>query len=373
VATWAQRVGRLSREESERTSTLPPPQQVLTSSAAPVTRPEPTNVVPLDRRATTRPPPAPVSVLYRLREAGPHAQPLPLATLLGMLATGRLSYSTEVSRNGGPFLPVGSFVELARLAARGPYRFGEPLEMRASEVFPVVPGLVPRRLFALIRDRRTGVFCAKVGGHQTRVYLLRGRPVYSSSTDSASLLGEYLRRHARLDRDTLERVLEQGWRRGQRLGEAMVQERLIHPNHVVAAVVEQRRDRLVSLMRWATGNAFFVDGLESGESDPCPSVSALPLLTEAVLRAFGLADLTRLLAGVRDAYLARSPVADRLTLALGLPLAPARALSRAHFAPSLDMLVQVLAHERVADPLETMQGVFIGLAVGALSSDGWGP
>ena len=366
-------VGRVlaTREESSRASTLPPPQARLVGSEAPATRPEPNNVIALDRRATTRPPPAAVLVEYRLREAGPHAQPLPLAKLLGMLATGRLSYSTEVSRNGGRFLPVGSFVELARLASRAPYRFGEPLEVRASESLSVAPGLVARRLFALVRDCRTGLFCAQAGGRQTRVYLVRGMPVFSASTDASSLFGECLMRRARLGRDVVESALELGWRRGERLGEALTRAGLVHPNHVVAALVEQRRERLVSLMQWATGNAFFVDGLECGESDPCPPVAALPLLTEAVLGAFTLRDLTRLLARVRDCYLARSPVADRLTLALGLPLASARALSRAHFAPNLDMLVQILAHERVADPLETMRGVFVGLAVGALCSEGW--
>ncbi len=353
-------------------STLPPRRQLAPApSEAPATLRDVGNVIRLDRRVTTLPPPEPLAATYRLRSTPPDAPPLPLARLLELIATGRVPYAAELSRDGGPFQPLGSFAELARLAGRAPYRFSERLETRAARPHEIQPGTVARILFTLVRKRRTGLFCAKGEGRQVRIYLAQGAPVYTTSTDPSHLLGECLIRGARLDRSAVEGAIESAWGSDRRIGTVLVERGLAHPNQVVAAAVEQRRERLVSVLRWTTGTAFFLDGLECGQAPSCPPVAPLPLLTDAVQQAFTLSDLNRLLDGFHDAYIARAPAADQLTMSLGLSLASARALSRAHFAPTLEMLVQTLAHERVADPRETLQAVFVGLSVGALFCEGW--
>lgn len=346
-----------------RTSTLPPARPPLS------TRPDaPAALRASPPEALVSGAPEPRRATYRIAE--PDGPAVALAPLLGLVATGAVTYGTLVSRAGGPFHAAGTFAEL-RLAARAPYRFGEPLELRASEHLAIVPGLFPRWLFRLATSRRTGLLCAKHGGEQVRVYCVDGVPAFTATSDRSSLIGELLVRDGRVPRAAVDPALEAAWERGLRLGDYLVQTGAVHPNVVLAAAITQRRERLQALMRWNQGTAFFVDQLTSGEADPCPTAAPLPLVTEAVLRAFSLEELSWFLADVRRAPLQRTPHAERVTLSLGLPLAQARALARAHHATDLGALVQTLSRERVAEPLEVLQGVYVGLCVGALTSSGW--
>jgi serine/threonine-protein kinase len=308
---------------------------------------------------------------YRVRDACDVPDtPRRLAQLVELVATGRVGLHAMVSRNGGPFLRVGSLSEVAQLATRDPYlRLGRP-DMRTSNQCTVRPGCIPELLFQIAAGRRTGLLCLSRGPERAHAYFVQGCPGLLLSTEPAHLLGSWLVTHGVLDTETLWDVLEEGLLRDVQLGAALVARGILRPADVDHALSRQRMARLRALCRWPEGEACFYQRATSGLPPP-GLASPLPLLAEAVLGAFTLDQLTWMLSAVRrgPVTLRRDPVAA--TRALGLPGPESEVLMRADRAPSVDVLLRQLAAGHVARPRTTLRAVLVGLASGALTSEAW--
>ena len=302
--------------------------------------------------------------LRRTPEEPPAA--VSMVQVMSMLATGRLTGEAEVAKVGGTFTALSSIPDVARIAARTQRHFDDSMGRGPVERRPIELGSVARLLYQLAISRSTGLAAAIRDANQTRMYFERGVPTVSVATDPSSLLGEQLVHGAGLPRRVVDCAVEQAAGESRRVGEVLVANGAVGAQVVQAAALDQRRERLVAMLRWPAGEYWFAPGRESGEAPPCPRASPLPIITNAVLRAFALEDLARLMSDYRHRRLKRTARADRLTLALGLPLASARALSRAHHAKDVDTLIYTLVRERVAEPIATLQGVFVGLCAGVL-------
>jgi eukaryotic-like serine/threonine-protein kinase len=317
-------------------------------------------------------PSAQPEVSYRMRRfGGTIVGPLRLALLLEMIASGRIGPGVELSRNGGPFVPVSSMVELARLAARPPYRFHEPLGFRASERFLVDRLTLPRKLFGLVHERRTGLLAARDGCEQKRLFFVDGACVSGASTDPEELIGSRLVAAGVLERAEIERALEIGWRGGQRLGETLIQQGRLRPSELVRAINEQRRARLLSLCRWKTGELVFVEGCEAGDDAVGSSRPPLAMLADVVLEAYFGEDFRDLLGVVRTAPLERGASADGVQRVLSLPPPEEAALARAGYGHSLAELVALERSHGLPDARAIERAVFIGLSSGVLWSSAW--
>jgi eukaryotic-like serine/threonine-protein kinase len=311
-------------------------------------------------------------VSYRMRRlGGTIVGPLRLARLLEMIAIGRIGPDVELSRNGGPFVPVSSMVELARLAARPAYRFHEPLGFRASERFLLDRLTLPCKLFTLTHQRRTGLLAARNGRAHKRLFFADGACVSSASTEPDELIGARLTAAGILEREQVEGALEIGWRRGQQLGETLIEQGKLRPSELVRALAEQRRCRLLSLCRWTKGELVFVEGAQAGDDAVGELGSPLALLAGAVLEAYATEDLGRLLGVVRTAPLERAPGADRVERALSLPPPEEAALARAGHGHSLAELVALEQSFGLPDARAIERGIFIGLSSGVLWSSAW--
>jgi len=237
---------------------------------------------------------------YRLRhEAGDVVGPLALANVLEWVATGRCGAEARVSRNDGPFLPVGSVIELSRLSARAAYRFHDAVAMSTTQRWSARLEVLPWLLFELVDQGRTGLLVGQRPGGQVRVYFVDGAPVFSSSTDPQHLLGARLIEAGELDARLLSPALEAGWRSGQRVGEALVHAGLTTRGAVQRATRAQLAARLTSLLRFRDGEVMFVDGAFSGEEPVV--VPARELVTEALLDAIEDDEAAQLLAPVLSA------------------------------------------------------------------------
>lgn len=296
---------------------------------------------------------------YRLRgESGMALGPVPLSRLLELLATGRVEQDVTVSRDDGPFVPVGSVVELSRLCSRAPYRFRDPVS--ASERHPAVLSVLPWLLYSVVEQQRTGLLVASRPGEQVRIYFERGAPTFSSSSDARDLLGSHLVRTTHLGAGRLDRVLEEGWRRGQRVGEALLRSGLVSSHDLETALRAQLEGRLRSLLGFREGEVAFADGVSAGESavevdDP------VALSTRALRAAVTDQELELLLSPLlRQGALEATASMTRLLALLALPEALRAVLVAAKSRVSMAELSLAFGGEpaRIA--------VLVGLASGAL-------
>ncbi len=317
------------------------------------------------------PPDSSADSAYRMRRpGGTIIGPLSLARLLEMIATARVGLDTLVSNGGGPFVPVASVDELSRLAARPAYRFFEPLDARKSQRARIDRAKVPALLASLVLHRRSGLLVAMSGRDQKRIYFVDGSPLFTASTDHDELLGWRLVADGLIDRESLERVLERGYRTGYRLGESLISAGVLKPSGLLKAVAAQRSARITALCRWSSGELCFVEGARCGEEAVSPPGSPLKLVAAAILAAYSDDEIAALLEPLRAEPLERRHAAARLGVMLDLPVPEARALALAGGGASLDALVHDAALAKVAEAPEVRRAVFIGLAVGALVCHG---
>jgi serine/threonine-protein kinase len=306
------------------------------------------------------------SVSYRIRRAsGTIVGPIPLAILLEMVATGRVGVDTFVSRNGGPFIAVASLHELARLAARPAYRFNDPIELYATERRAVDRVSLPRYLYGLVLQQRTGLLCARNEVEQTRVFLSDGVPLCSASTRSDALLGALLVARGRLPALDLARELEAGWRSGRRLGEQLVSCGAIQESELGPLLAEQLDRRIVALCGMPHGELLFVDGAPHGEPPRASSGEPLGPVTRAVLSAYSPAEIFRILQRAWAIPLRPTPAYAALCERLGLPAAEQRALDRAQQRPLRELLGTRGDVQSAADRV-MLRAVFVGVSSGAL-------
>jgi len=223
---------------------------------------------------------------YLLRRGGEAVSgPFTLPRVLELIAAGELSPETPVALDGGPFVPLGSRIELARLSARPAWRFVDFVGLRAGQRWPIEAGTLPARLFDLARERKTGLVCARSASAQVRVYLVQGDPVFATSTRAGELFGRRLIDEGLIDASALEQRLAQGWAAGQRVGEALVTAGLLDAAVIPAVLAAQRLTRLTTLFSMRAGELFFVEGELCGE--PIAGIGApFKLLARAVRDAY---------------------------------------------------------------------------------------
>lgn len=308
---------------------------------------------------------------YRMRRpGGTIVGPLSLARLLEMIATARVGLDTLVSNDGGPFVPVASVEELARLASRPAYRFFGSLEGRRSQRMSIDRARLPSLLASLVLHRRSGLLLATSGREQKRIYFVDGSPLFTASTDHDELLGWRLVADGLMDRQALERVLERGYRAGRRLGESLIAAGVLKPSGLLKAVAAQRIARITALCRWTGGELSFVEGARCEEEAVSAPGSPLKLVASAILAAYSDDEVAALLEPLRAEPLQRRHAAARLGVMLDLPVPEARALALAGGDAPLDALIHDAALAGVGDAAQVRRAVFIGLAVGALVRHG---
>ena len=104
-------------------------ERAVTRSSRPSLRLVPAEAPTVPNAAPDSAPP-----LYTLRRSGSaEVGPVALGTVLEWVATARVPNDSEVSRSGGPFMPISAASELGRFVSRPLYRFFEPLALFAQE------------------------------------------------------------------------------------------------------------------------------------------------------------------------------------------------------------------------------------------------
>jgi hypothetical protein len=216
--------------------------------------------------------------------------------------------------------------ELARLATRSAYRFFDTIVTEAGTEQRILANTLPGHLYGLVLKRRTGLLVARDGKQQIRLYLRDGAVVFSSSTDPRHLLGSVVVEQGICPRQHVEQALVYGWPRGMRLGEALVALGVVTQDELQALLGEQLLARCKSLCTWRSGELAFSADAEPGDVASVPRLPPLALVTRAVLDAYQLPEIQRLLTPLWHAPLRRGREADAVRAALGVDVQYAEAL-----------------------------------------------
>lgn len=305
---------------------------------------------------------------YRVRRpGGTIVGPLSLPRVAEMIATARAGVDSEVSRNGGPFLPVASLSELAQVAARPAYRFFEPIALMATERHALAPSVTPWHLFRAMRERRTGLFCARGGHAQRRFYFVEGALVASSSTEPEELLGAILVELGLATLESIERELENGLLNGVPLGRGLVAAGITGEAELERAARVQCLRRLSRTLTLAEGDLFFVEGARSGELDrPVDPAGKLMILAEALRAAVTEEQARAALERLGNETLVPGRDADVLCAGLGLKPAEVRIIRDASTGRSVSELLKSTATLTADERALAVKGAYLALLAGAL-------
>jgi serine/threonine-protein kinase len=292
--------------------------------------------------------------------------PMSLARVLELCATGRAGPESRIASNAGGYVPLDGFPEIARLASRAAYRFDEIARLVPHITVPIEQDTLPALLFSFIRERRTGLLRANRGADFVHVYFADGAPLFTASSNPGELLGNRLVQRGIVTLGQIEDAFEDGWRKGRRLGDALVGMNAVRPAVVLKLVAEQRRSRLVELLKWRNGEVGFIEGMPLDE-EPVPIGARLRLLVGCVLESFTDAELAHMLFDLETYGLVEgTPDSDALVAALELESPEKEALARARQGRSLRTLVYEGDRLKLFDPSAARRAVFIGLVSGAL-------
>ena len=229
------------------------------------------------------------------RTDGQVLEQVPFSKLIEMIATGELGGEDEVALMGEDFKLIRDITELAR-------HLLPSTTATTSRIFE--PGVPDYQ--ALLRDtsmlevlahmRQKGetgalfVERAKSMGASVRkeLYLNGGRLLHVASSEREELLGEYLVRRGRLQREQLDAALGSLQRFGGRLGDTLIGLGLVDAVDVFRAIRDQGRDRVAALSTWEEGLVTFYRGTAPTRVEfPLDLDLASPMMAGTILRSKG--------------------------------------------------------------------------------------
>jgi serine/threonine protein kinase len=289
-----------------------------------------------------------------------------LSRVLELCATGRVGNGTRVARDGAGFQSLDALDEIRRLCERPQYRFDDIAAIVPAVTIPISADSLPALLFSFVRERRTGLLRATRGTDFVHVYFADGAPLFTASSDPGELIGNRLVQRGAVTQAQIDDAFEQGWRKGRRLGEALVDLTAVRPAVVLKLIAEQRRSRLVELLEWRAGEVSFIENMPL-EEEAVPIGARLRMLTGCVIEAFTDAELAHMLFDLESYGLVEGTAdADALVSALELDAPELEALQRARQGRSLRTLVYEGDRLRLFDPAQARRAVFVGLVSGVL-------
>jgi hypothetical protein len=160
-------------------------------------------------------------------------------------------------------------------------------------------------------------------------------------------------------------ALEDGWRAGERVGEALVRRGLVSEDTVARELELQLEARLAAVFRFREGEVLFVEGARSGE-EPV-RVAPRAIIARALLSAVRSDELAELLVGVERTG-ALGATERRSEVLEGLELSPelAGVISKVGERTSFEELAGAASGPSAVERPLIHRAVFLGMCSGAL-------
>jgi len=227
---------------------------------------------------------------FVLKESGERHGPWTFARLMEALATGQIQRGDKVDFVGRGFRVVEEIEEFVRFL-QSPTATTGKLAGPGAPDFSVQLGdaTMLQTLMRVLTNRETGVLFAERAdetGDSARkeLYFVAGRLHHVASSNASELLGEYLVRRGKLEREELDLALAVLPRYGGRMGDTLISMGLVGPVDIFRAIREQGRDRVADLFLWRTGTVSFYRG-QTAPHVEFPLDLELPTLMLAGLEA----------------------------------------------------------------------------------------
>jgi eukaryotic-like serine/threonine-protein kinase len=201
-----------------------------------------------------------------LKANGETMGPWTFARLMEALATGQIQRGDRVDFVGRGFLPVEDIEELTRFFPAASTTTNKLTGPGAPDFCDqVAPTSMIQTLMRVLAQRETGVLFAEredeTGeGARKELYFVSGKLHHVASSNASELLGEYLVRRGKLEREELDLALAVLPRYGGRMGDTLISMGLVGPVDIFRAIREQGRDRVADIFLWRGGQLSFYRG-----------------------------------------------------------------------------------------------------------------
>jgi serine/threonine-protein kinase len=261
----------------------PAPPPLPTARTRSSTRPPAARAVADVVPSATRPPPPPehepkteryeVVPSFVVTEAGVRFGPWTFARLMEALATGQIARSDQVDFVGRGFRAAEEVEELARFFPAQTVTTSQLTGPGTPDVLDLIsPASMLQTLMRVLGHREAGVLFAersaaggRAGGPPSKsgrkeLYFVSGKLHHVASSNASELLGEYLVRRGKLEREELDLALAVLPRYGGRMGDTLISMGLVGPVDIFRAIRDQGRDRVADLFTWSGGTLSFYRG-----------------------------------------------------------------------------------------------------------------
>jgi len=119
---------------------------------------------------------------------------------------------------------------------------------------------LPEMFANIYRHKVPGLFEISHDGVSKRIYIAEGSVIHAASTRRKDWLGPHLYRAGQLTREQLEETMREGERTGRRYGQLLVEQGLLSPRELYAAIRSQMEAIVWSVFTWKTGEVVFEIG-----------------------------------------------------------------------------------------------------------------
>jgi len=226
-----------------------------------------------------------------MKESGEKLGPWTFARLMEALATGNIQRGDKVDFVGRGFKAVEDIEEFQRFLPGTTAATGKLTGPGAPDFNDNLGNVsMLHTLMRVLVQRETGVLFAEradeMSGESARkeLYFVSGKLHHVASSNASELLGEYLVRRGKLEREELDLALAVLPRYGGRMGDTLISMGLVGPVDIFRAIREQGRDRVADLFLWKSGVVTFYRG-QTAPHVEFPLDLELPALMLAGLEA----------------------------------------------------------------------------------------
>ncbi len=225
-----------------------------------------------------------------LKANGETLGPWTFARLMEALATGQIQRGDRVDFVGRGFLPVEEIEEFTRFFPSASATTNQLTGPGAPDFCDQIgPKTMLETLMRVLAQRETGVLFAErsedgEAGGRKELYFVGGKLHHVASSNASELLGEYLVRRGKLEREELDLALAVLPRYSGRMGDTLISMGLVGPVDIFRAIRDQGRDRVADLFLWRGGQLSFYRG-QTAPHVEFPLDLELPALMLAGLEA----------------------------------------------------------------------------------------
>ena len=216
------------------------------------------------------------------RSDGTVVGPMSFPKLVQLITSGQVSARTLIQKADGDFEAARGLPELTRFMTSPALQWRLDELSGAERRGQLGRAALLQPVYAIMRDRATGVLHLWDEERRKKIYFVEGQPEFVASTDRSELLGEYLVDHGHCLRMEVEMALALLPRYSGRLGDALVGLGVLRPVELFRAITEQVRARLLEAFRWRRGRWAFVRDLRSHEETFPIGAAGFELLRDAV-------------------------------------------------------------------------------------------